>query len=417
MKTIMNVEELVSIEQLRQFLDGTQAVAFIVESDRNAIYRWFQSALAKFAYLRLSRPDKGVVVRYLMRISGYSRQQITRLIKQFRDNGRLIRHQKTQNGFQQKYTREDVSLLAELDELHGTLSGPATKKLCERARKLFNQVEYERLAGISVAHLYNLRGSQGYQGQRWNYEKTKPTISTIGQRRKPFHDGKPGHIRIDTVHQGDLDKEKGVYHINAVDEVTQFEVIFTVEKISEHYLIPVLAELLDVFPFILIGFHSDNGSEYINSRVAKLLEKLFIEFTKSRPRHSNDNALAECKNGAIVRKILGYSHIPQQWANEVNEFNKVYVVPYINYHRPCFYPDIIVDDKGKERKKYRYESMMTPYEKFKSLPNSETYLKKGLSFEELDKIAMKTTDSEAARRLQRARIKLFQTIDGQRMVG
>jgi transposase InsO family protein len=51
--------------------------------------------------------------------------------------------------------------------------------------------------------------------------------------------------------------------------------------------------LLDAFPFVIKGFHSDNGSEYINKRVAKLLEKLLIEFTKSRARHTNDNALAE----------------------------------------------------------------------------------------------------------------------------
>jgi hypothetical protein len=47
--------------------------------------------------------------------------------------------------------------------------------------------------------------------------------------------GKPGYIRIDTVHQGDLDGCKGVYHINAVDEVTQIEIVVSVEKISEQY--------------------------------------------------------------------------------------------------------------------------------------------------------------------------------------
>ena len=124
------------------------------------------------------------------------------------------------------------------------------------------------------------------------------------------------------MHQGDLDGEKGVYHINAVDEVTQFEVMISIEKISEYYLIPALEQLLETFPFVILGFHSDNGSEYINKQVARLLEKLRIEFTKSRARHSNDNALVECKNGHMVRKLLGHAHIPQRWASLLNDFHR-----------------------------------------------------------------------------------------------
>ena len=75
-----------------------------------------------------------------------------------------------------------------------------------------------------------------------------------------------------------------------------------------------------------------------NGTLAKLLNKLRIEMTKSRPRNSNDNALAEGKNAAVVRKTFGYSHIPQWHADKINEFNKSALNPYINYHRPCLYP-------------------------------------------------------------------------------
>ena len=211
--------------------------------------------------------------------------------------------------------------------------------------------------------------------------------------------------------KGNLDKQKGVYHINAVDEVTQFEVVCTVEKISERYLIPALEQLLEGFPFTLLNFHSDNGSEYINKRVAELLEKLRIEFTKSRSRHSNDNALAESKNGAVVRKLFGYSHIPQRWAPLINDFNQQHLNPYLNYHRPCLFPETRTDDKGKERKIYRYENMLTPYDKLKSLPNANDYLKPGLSFEILDKLAQQISDNQAADQLQKARRKLFKTIN------
>ena len=218
---------------------------------------------------------------------------------------------------------------------------------------------------------------------------------------------------MDTVHQGDQDGVKGLYHINAVDEETQFEVVCAVEKISERYLIPVLEQLLDQFPFVILSFHADNGSEYINQHVAKLLKKLLIELTKSRARQSNDNALVESKNGSIVRKHLGYSHIPQRWAPLVNQFHQDYLNPYINYHRPCFYPVTKVDAKGKQRKTYPYEAMMTPFEKFMSLTRRSQYLKPGVTLKQLNAIAFAITDNEAAKRLKKAKHQLFKTISEQ----
>jgi len=111
--------------------------------------------------------------------------------------------------------------------------------------------------------------------------------------------------------------------------------VATCEKISEAYLLPVIRQLLGGFPFVILGFHSDNGSEYINYKVAKLLEKLLVEFTKSRPRHSNDNALAESKNASVVRKHFGYAHIPQYCASLVNTFCADYLNPYVNCMRPA----------------------------------------------------------------------------------
>jgi len=327
--------------------------------------------------------------------------------------GQLKRRHRTVAGFKKKYTDKDVRLLAAMDERHETPCGPAMKKLCERAYRVFGETQYAALASISVSHLYNLRHSKVYLRQRHHFEKTKPKASNIGERRKPQANGRPGYIRIDTVHQGDFDRTKGVYHINSVDEVTQFEVVCSVERISEIYLIPALKQLLETFPFVVLGFHSDNGSEYINRQVAELLEKLRAEFTKSRSRHSNDNALVESKNGSVIRKHFGYSHIPQRWASTINDFNQQYLNPYLNYHRPCFFPETYVDEKGKQRKVYQYENMMTPYDKLKSLPDAASYLKPETSFAILDKVAYQISDNQAADQLQKARNKLFKTINGQ----
>ncbi len=301
-------------------------------------------------------------------------------------------------------------LLIKTDEAHQQLSGSATKKLFERAYTIYGDKGYERLSTISIAHIYNLRKGTFYQRQRRHFTKTQATAVNIGERRKANPNGQPGFIRIDTVHQGDQDKIKGVYHINAVDEVTQFQVVASVEKISENYLIPVLEQILSAFPFTIINFHRDNGSEYINRMVARLLNKLHIDFTKSRARQSNDNALVESKNGSVVRKYLGYVHIPQQWAPFMNEFNQKHLSPYLNYHRPCHFAEININAKGKEIKTYPYKNMMTPYEKLKSLDKAEKYLQKHLTFGSLDEHAMKMTDLEAAQALRLEQKKLFQTI-------
>ncbi len=363
----MNDEQLHTLAQLQAFLDGTITVDFAVAADER--YDFIGRTVRRFGYSRLKRVDKAVVLRFLERVSGYSRQQISRLVKRGCDRRQLIkRYQGSRTSFARTYTGSDVLLLAHTDTLHGTLSGLATKKLMERAFLIFGETRYQRLATISVAHLYNLRHSTGYQRQRQVWTKTRPVTVPIGERRAPAPNNRPGYLRVDTVHQGDLDGIKGVYHINAVDCVTQYEGVATCERISEAFLIPVLEELLKSFPFVILGFHSDNGSEFINAPVVKLLNKLLIEEqTKSRSRHSNDNAQAESKNNAIVRKHLGYGHIPQHFAALVNAFCRDYLNPYVNFHRPCLFAETITDAKGRSRKRYPYKLMMTPYEKLKSL--------------------------------------------------
>lgn len=415
MKTIMKLEELTTIEQLSQFLDGTQAVIFKISTAKEERYQWIQHELVRFQYPVINKVSKGIIIRYLIKITGYSRQQITRLIKQYRTTGYIKHRHVTSRGFKGKYTDKDIRLIAQMDERHNTPCGQAIKKLCERAYRVFDDQQFERLSCISTSHLYNLRKSKIYTRTRTHFQKTRPKKSSIGERRKPSPNGQPGHIRIDTVHQGDHGKVKGVYHINAVDEVTQFEVVCSVEKISEQFLIPILEYMMEFFPFKIISFHSDNGSEYINRDVARLLKKLLIEFTKSRPRHSNDNALAESKNASVIRKILGYHHIPQKWASLVNEFNQSYLNPHINYHRPCFFPEIMTDKNGKQRKKYHYKNMMTPDDKLKSIDDAEGFLKGNTSFELLDRKAYAMTDNESADKLQKARQHLFKTIDERRV--
>jgi transposase InsO family protein len=408
----MNEKKLVTLDQLREFLAATSEVEFQGCGQNDERYRHIEAVLKRFGYGRLGRADKGLVLRYLERTTGYSRQQLTRLVARYQRIGKLAKaYRAPTHGFARRFTEADVALLAETDSLHNTLSGPATRYLMARALSVHGDIRYVRLATISVGHLYNLRQRRGYTERRRVFTKTRPTGVPIGERRAPAPDGRPGFIRIDSVHQGDQDGIKGVYHINAVDCVTQWELIATCEKISEAYLLPVIEALLAGFPFCILGFHADNGSEYINHKVARMLDKLSAEFTKSRPRHSNDNGLAETKNGAVIRKHLGYAHIPQRYAAEVNVWCAEHLNPYVNFHRPCLFAENITDAKGKTRKRYPLRLIMTPFEKLISVPEVTTFLRTGITLDTLRTTATAMSDNEAAEQMNQARQRLFLSIN------
>jgi transposase InsO family protein len=285
--------------------------------------------------------------------------------------------------------------LAEVDRAHERLSGPATRHILEREYASFGKTKYARLAGISIGHLYNLRAGAGYRRQLATYESTRPTAVSIGERRRPEPQGRPGHLRVDTVHQGDWEGAKGVYHINAVDAVTQWQVVGCTSRISEAYLQPVLEAMLHQFPFRILGFHSDNGSEYINHDVEGLLESLLIEFTKSR---------------AIIRKLIGYGHIPGEHAEALHRFYMGHLNPYLNFHRPCGFATVSHDTRGKRQRKYKVEDYATPYEKLKALPKAADYLKTTISFARLDQQAIRMSDTECAKKMATAKATLLRKV-------
>jgi transposase InsO family protein len=345
-------------------------------------------------------------------MTGLSRAQTTRLITLYVEGEPVQPKPYRRHRFPQRYTREDVALLAAVDMLHDTLSGPATQKILQRAWHEFGERKFQRLAEVSVAQLYRLRKSARYRQHRVAYQPTRPTQVAIGERRRPEPDGRPGYLRVDTVHQGDRDGVKGVYHLNAVDEVTQWQVVGAAAQISEAHLIPVLEAMLEQFPFRIHSFHSDNGSEFINHTVAKLLNKLLIEQTKSRPRHSNDNGLVEAKNGAVVRKHMGYTHIAAPHARAIEAFYEEYFNPYLNFHRPCGVPELVVNAKGKSKRVYRWYA--TPWEILRQLPGLAGHLKPDVTTQDLERKARAKTDCSAAGEMQTAKQVLFTSFQPRR---
>jgi transposase InsO family protein len=403
----MDDAEKLSLEAIGRFVAASEEIRFEAK-DRQQLYGWVEQVLVGRQYGQLGKAARGLVRRYIEKMAGLSRAQVTRLIALYTVGGQVQVTVYRRRRFAELYTRADIELLASVDEAHETLSGPATRRILEREHLLYKRPEYARLAAISVAHLYNLRKHARYRERLLNYTKTRPTAVSIGERRKPQPQGQPGFLRLDTVHQGDGPEGKGVYHINAVDEVTQWQIAGATPRISEAYLEPVLEHMLRQFPFRILGFHSDNGSEFINKTVALLLEKLRVEQTKSRPRQSGDNGLVETKNGAVIRKHIGYGYIDARHANRINDFYQEYLNPYLNYHRPCAQPDVKIDEKG--RKRVTYKRYQTPLETLSLLDKPAQYLRDGLSMNALKRVAAAISDTDAARRMQQAKARLFERL-------
>ena len=407
--------EKLSLEQIRGFLEASEEVHFEGQR-RQEVYEWITRLLRQQGYRKQGKVVRGLLRRYVAKMTGRSRAQVTRLIGRYVEHSEVKESSHHRHRFASRFTLADLELLVKVDEAHETMSGPATKKILEREWEIYRHAEYERLATISVAHIYNLRRRPRYRQRRMNYTKTRAVQVAIGERRKPQPEGRPGYLRVDTLHQGDLDGIKGVYHINAVDQVTQWQVVGSVSAITQTHLEPVLRAILQQFPFLVRGFHSDNGSEFINDTVSGLLQDLLIEQTKSRPRHSNDNGLVESKNGAVIRKHLGYGYIAAEHAPDIHAFYQRHFNPYLNFHRPCGQPERIVDERGKE--KYVYRRYATPWETLRelsrALPEASSYLKPELSIQSLDRIAAAHSDTESARGMQEAKRKLFLTFRQER---
>ncbi len=355
--------------------------------DRGSSYGLIEKVLQAQQYRRLSKDDKGSVRSFLAKVTDLSQSQLTRLILR---------------------TAADIAALAEVDAAHEDLSGPAVRHLCQRAWTVFGDQRFQRLTKISASHIYNLRQSAAYRKIRVRVVHTQARQVSIAERRRPDPQGRPGYVRVDTVHQGQHDGQAGVYHLNAVDTVTQWEVLGCTETISERHLIPVLEAMLHQFPFRILGFHCDNGSEFLNHTVVKLLNKLLVEeFTKSRAYRTTDNALVEGKNGAVVRKHLGYGAIAAEHAEAWQKFYTAYFNPYLNFHRPCGYATVSTNSRGKRKRRYPHQDYRTPYEKLTLVKSWQDYLKDGITAGQIQRQATAMSDTEAARKMQKAKLALL----------
>ena len=402
----MDDSGIVTISQVKKLLAASKGLK-LKSASRDDKYRWLEDILKRFKFFNVGRKEKGLLRKYMEQMTGISTSQLTRLISKQLLMGVIKASWGLRNKFPTTYTKKDMELLAETDNLHGRLSGPATKYILEREFN-FGDVRYERISGVSASHIYNLREKPAYRVKSITVSRTKSVQTSIGIRHKPRTGGKPGHLRVDTVHQGDLNGVKGVYHINLIDEVMQWEILVSVAEINEAAMELAIEDALKGFPFCILGFHSDNGGEFLNEKVAEMLNSELIKQSKSRSGRCNDNALVEGKNGSVVRKLMGHWHIDRSYAGEINRFYMDYYNTYLNYHRPCGFATITVDEKGKRRRKYK--TYRTPYRAFMALKNPAQYLREGVKLEDLKKTAEAHSANGFAKLMQAEKEKLFKKV-------
>lgn len=408
MHLTLTLHPTLSIQDTTVYINNLGISTMRQQQTKEEVYEFINKHLINNRYQLLSKKEKTTTLEYLVSITGYSKDHLKSMISIYRSGEKITRIKRTEFHFKRKYTQTDIQKLIDINNMTLGMNGKSILKVVRDMFKIYHDKDYENLSNISVSHFYNLKRMNFFRERNLVYQKTQGISNSIGIRMKPAPDGKPGYIRIDSVHQGDSPSGQGLYHINMVDEVLQFELNVAVPYISEEYMKDILQKMLDCYPCNIINFHSDNGSEYINHTVANLLSRLCIKQTKSRPRHSTDNGLVETKNGSVIRHFIPRGYIAKDKYREMNEFFFTYFHKYLNFHRPCLYPTVTLDLKGK--KKVTYNECMTPYQKLISIDNYEQYLKPTITKEILKATAMKQNHVECLKEMDRCRTQLLANV-------
>ncbi len=147
----MQEGEKLSLEQIRAFLDASQEIQFEGKR-RQEVYDWITRLLRQHGYRTQGKAVRGLLRRYVAKMTGLSRAQVTRLIGRYLEHSEVKESSRRRHRFPSRFTQADLELLAKVDEAHETMSGPATRKILEREWEIYKHPEYERLATVSVAH-------------------------------------------------------------------------------------------------------------------------------------------------------------------------------------------------------------------------------------------------------------------------
>ncbi len=170
-----NLERL-TLAEMQEFVTNNRAVG-CTAAEQESIYGFIERVLKQQQYRRLSKGQKGIVRRFLAKITGLSRAQLTRLIQRWMESRRIERKPARRPSFHRHYTEADIALLAEVDAAHENLSGPAVRHLLQREFRVYGNKKFGRLAAISASHIYNLRKLTAYGKLRVRVHHTQARLT------------------------------------------------------------------------------------------------------------------------------------------------------------------------------------------------------------------------------------------------
>jgi hypothetical protein len=201
------------------------------------------------------------------------------------------------------------------------------------------------------------------------------------------HDPPPGFFEADLVaHSGPRANGSFIQTLVLTDIATGWTECMPLLFREQTLLTEVLSQMQVRLPIDVLGFDTDNDSVFMNTTVKDYCVANRIEFTRSRPYRKNDQAWVEQKNGAIVRRIVGYRRF--EGLEAAAELSRLYasVRLFVNYFQPSFKLAEKQRDGAQVRK--RYHKPATPYQRLLDDPrtSADVRLQVGSVYTTLDPV-------------------------------
>jgi len=366
-------------------------------------------------YKRMSKKEKGEMLRELEEITGYKRKYIIYLLSLedkvvFKRRGLIVKVDITktferERGRKKRYGEELIPHLRMIWRLSGFISSVHLKFFIEEnwewimKNKYFYKVRKKdkelirEMSSSTIERLlrdekkkYNILSKYKSRKGRRNHIKKQIKIESFYNRKVE----KVGYIEMDLVsHSGSSGKGEFFYTLTAVDVKTDWTSLRLLRNKARIWMHKALSDIFSKLPYVAYHIHSDNGSEFMNDHIISFIRENGLTQTRSRAYKKNDNALVEAKNWTMVRTYTGYRRY------DTDEEFKILseLLNLIELKHNLFVPTMKVKRReerdGKMRKVYETKTplkrLLEASEVYKNKKTELIMLKKSVNIYELNK--------------------------------
>lgn len=334
-------------------------------------------------YRQATKLEKQKILDEFVAATGYHRKYAINVLRDDNPAGSSSARQARQSK-PRRYTEEVQAALVVVWEAANRICSkrlvpflPVMLETLERHGHLSVTTEVkERLLVISPASVDRLLASTRRLNDPYGRGTTKPGLLLKQQipirTFSEWDDQRPGFVEADLVaHCGDNVGGSYLNTLTMVDVATGWTECMALPFRDQETVLPAIQQASQQFPFPLLGLDTDNGSEFLNYALLNYCRRQAITFTRSRPYKKNDQCHVEQKNGAIVRKFIGYDRFegvqPCRLLTELYGHLRL----YINFYQPCL--KLVEKKRVGARVIRKYDQAQTPYQRVlaaKSIPDA-----------------------------------------------